>query len=98
MPKHQQNLNVAVLKDDKRIISFFNKYGIKYEIFSKDTNVNTTVIVNESDTDFYSSKDGNIVEKSNEESLTDYSKLMDQINKFAFKGGNVIFLKIPGKN
>ena len=97
LPKHQQNLNVAVLKDDKRISSFFNKYGIKYEIFSKDTNVNTTVIVNESDTDFYSSKDGNIVEKNNEDSLTDYSKLMDQINKFAFKGGNVIFLKIPGK-
>ena len=97
LPKHQKNLNVAVLKDDKRISSFFNKYGIKYEIFSKDTNVNTTVIVNESDTDFYSSKDGNIVEKNNEDSLTDYSKLMDQINKFAFKGGNVIFLKIPGK-
>ena len=85
------------MKDDKRISSFFNKYGIKYEIFSKDTNVNTTVIVNESDTDFYSSKDGNIVEKNNEDSLTDYSKLMDQINKFVFKGGNVIFLKIPGK-
>ena len=97
LPKYQQNLNVAVLKDDKKIISFFNKYGIKYEFFSKNTNVNTTVIVNESDTDFYSSKDGNIVEKSNEESLTDYSKLMDQINKFTFKGGNVIFLKIPGK-
>ena len=97
LPKHQKNLNVAVLKDDKRISSFFNKYGIKYEIFSKNTNVNTTVIVNESDTDFYSSKDGNIVEKNNKESLTDYSNLMDQINKFAFEGGNVIFLKIPGK-
>ena len=80
-----------------KIVNPSNKYGIKYEIFSKDTNVNTTVIVNESDTDFYSSKDGNIVEKNNEDSLTDYSKLMDQINKFAFKGGNVIFLKIPGK-
>ena len=97
LPKHHQNLNVAVLKDDKRTVDFFNKYGIKYEIFSKNTDVNTTVIVNESDTDFYSSKDGNIVEKNNEDSLTDYSKLMDQINKFAFKGGNVIFLKIPGK-
>ncbi len=84
LPKHQKNLNVAVLKDDKRISSFFNKYGIKYEIFSKNTNVNTTVIVNESDTDFYSSKDGNIVEKNNKESLTDYSNLMDQINKFLF--------------
>ncbi len=97
LQKHHQNLNVAVLKDDKRTVDFFNKYGIKYEIFSKNTDVNTTVIVNESDTDFYSSKDGNIVEKNNEDSLTDYSKLMDQINKFAFKGGNVIFLKIPGK-
>ena len=97
LPKHHQKLNVAVLKDDKRTVDFLNKYGIKYEIFSKNTDVNTTVIVNESDTDFYSSKDGNIVEKNNEDSLTDYSKLMDQINKFAFKGGNVIFLKIPGK-
>ena len=97
LPKHQKNLNVAVLKDDKRISSFFNKYGIKYEIFSKNTNVNTTVIVNKSDTDFYSSKDGNIVEKNNEESLTDYNNLIEQINKFAFEGGNVIFLKIPGK-
>ena len=97
LPKHHQKLNVAVLKDDKRTVDFLNKYGIKYEIFSKNTDVNTTVIVNESDTDFYSSKDGNIVEKNNEDSLTDYSKLMDQINKFTFKGGNVIFLKIPGK-
>jgi len=97
LPKHHQNLNVAVLKDDKRTVNFFNKYGIKYEIFSKNTDLNTTVIVNESDTDFYSSKDGNIVEKNNEDSSTDYSKLMDQINKFTFKGGNVIFLKIPGK-
>ena len=97
LPKHHQKLNVAVLKDDKRTVDFLNKYGIKYEIFSKNTDVNTTVIVNESDTDFYSSKDGNIVEKNNEDSLTDYSKLIDQINKFTFKGGNVIFLKIPGK-
>ena len=97
LPKHNQKLNVAVLKDDKRTVDFLNKYGIKYEIFSKNTDVNTTVIVNESDTDFYSSKDGNIVEKNNEDSLTDYSKLIDQINKFTFKGGNVIFLKIPGK-
>ncbi len=97
LPKHHQKLSVAVLKDDKRTVDFFNKYGIKYEIFSKNTELNTTVIVNESDTDFYSSKDGNIVEKNNEDSLTDYSKLMDQINKFTFKGGNVIFLKIPGK-
>ena len=97
LPKHHQKLNVAVLKDDKRTVDFLNKYGIKYETFSKNTDVNTTVIVNESDTDFYSSKDGNIVEKNNEDSLTDYSKLMDQINKFTFKGGNVIFLKIPGK-
>ncbi len=97
LPKHNQKLSVAVLKDDKRTVDFFNKYGIEYEIFSKNTELNTTVIVNESDTDFYSSKDGNIVEKNNEDSLTDYSKLMDQINKFTFKGGNVIFLKIPGK-
>ena len=97
LPKHHQKLNVAVLKDDERTVDFLNKYGIKYEIFSKNTDVNTTVIVNESDTDFYSSKDGNIVEKNNEDSLTDYSKLIDQINKFTFKGGNVIFLKIPGK-
>ena len=97
LPKHHQKLNVAVLKDDERTVDFLNKYGIKYETFSKNTDVNTTVIVNESDTDFYSSKDGNIVEKNNEDSLTDYSKLIDQINKFTFKGGNVIFLKIPGK-
>ena len=97
LPKHHQKLNVAVLKDDKRTVDFLNKYGIKYEIFSKNTDVNTTVIVNESDTDFYSSKDGNIIEKNNEDSLTDYIKLIDQINKFTFKGGNVIFLKIPGK-
>ena len=97
LPKHHQKLNVAVLKDDKRTVDFLNKYGIKYETFSKNTDVNTTVIVNESDTDFYSSKDGNIVEKNNEDSLTDYSKLIDQINKFTFKGGNAIFLKIPGK-
>jgi len=95
--RRQKNLDVAVVKNDKKLINFFKKYNINYELFSDKTNINKTLIVNESDTDFYSSKDGNIVQRNNEEKSIDYNDLMEQVNNFTFKGGNVVFLKIPGK-
>ena len=44
-----------------------------------------------------SSNDGNIVEKSKTKIKSNFKKLVDNINLFVSKGGNAIFLKIPGK-
>ena len=95
--RRQKNLDIAVVKNDKKLINFFKKYNINYELFSDKTEINKTLIVNESDTDFYNSKDDNIIQRNNEEKSIDYNDLMEQVNDFTFKGGNVVFLKIPGK-
>ena len=95
--RRQKNLEISLLKDDRRMINFFNKYNISYELFSDKTKINKTLIVNQSDTDFYSSRDGNIVEKENENGSIEFDNIMDQINNFTYNGGNVVFLKIPGK-
>ncbi len=95
--RRQKNLEISLLEDDKKMINFFKKYNISYELFSDKTKINKTLIVNQSDTDFYSSTDGNIVEKNNEKASIEYSDIMEEINNFTYKGGNVVFLKIPGK-
>ncbi len=95
--RRNKNLKVALIKEDKKLTDFLKKYNISYEIFNEKTNKNTTVIINQSDTEFFSSKDGNIVEKGNTNIKNNFKKLIDNINVFVASGGNAIFLKIPGK-
>ena len=92
-----KNLKVALIKEDKKLTDFLKKYNISYEIFNEKTDKNTTVIINQSDSEFFSSKDGNIVEKGNTNIKNNFKKLIDNINVFVASGGNAIFLKIPGK-
>ena len=95
--RRNKNLKVALIKEDKKLTDFLKKYNISYEIFNEKTDKNTTVIINQSDTEFFSSKDGNIVEKGNSNIKNNFKKLIDNINVFVASGGNAIFLKIPGK-
>ena len=95
--RRNKNLKVALIKEDKKLTDFLKKYNVSYEIFNEKTDKNTTVIINQSDSEFFSSKDGNIVEKGNTNIKNNFKKLIDNINVFVASGGNAIFLKIPGK-
>ncbi len=95
--RRNKNLKVAIIKEEKKLTDFLKKYNISYEIFNEKTDKNTTVIINQSDNEFVSSKDGNIVEKGNSNIKNNFKNLIDNINVFVASGGNAIFLKIPGK-
>ena len=95
--RRNKNLKVAIIKEEKKLTDFLKKYNISYEIFNEKTDKNTTVIINQSDNEFVSSKDGNIVEKGNTNIKNNFKNLIDNINVFVASGGNAIFLKIPGK-
>lgn len=90
-------LKVALIKEDKKLTDFLKKYNISYEIFNEKTDISTTVIINQSDSEFFSSKDGNIVEIGKTSIKSNFKNIIDNINLFVSKGGNAIFLKIPGK-
>jgi hypothetical protein len=95
--RRNKNLKVALVKEDKKLTDFLKKYNISYEIFNEKTDNSTTVIINQSDSEFISSKDGNITQKSNTNIKSNFKKLIENINLFVADGGNAIFLKIPGK-
>ena len=56
--------DVAIIKNNNRIIDFLKKYNINYEIFSKSTSIDVPVIINDIYSDFTNSKDGNVIEKN----------------------------------
>ncbi len=89
--------DVAIIKNDNRIIDFLKKYNINYEIFSKSTSLDVPVIINDIYSDVTNSKDGNVIEKNKLDRSDNFSNKMDDINNFVSEGGNAIFLKIPGK-
>ena len=89
--------SVAIIKEDKKITSFFDKHEIDYEIFSESTSIETPVIINSINTEVFNSKDGNVIEKNKSNQSDNFKDLMDNINDFVNKGGNAIYLQIPGK-
>ena len=89
--------SVAIIKEDKKITSFFDKHEIDYEIFSESTSTETPVIINSINTEVFNSKDGNVIEKNKSNQSDNFKDLMDNINDFVHKGGNAIYLQIPGK-
>jgi hypothetical protein len=89
--------DVAIIKNNKRIIDFFKKYNINYEIFSKSTSTDVPVIINDIYSEITNSKDGNVIEENKLDGSDKFSNKMDDINNFVSEGGNAIFLKIPGK-
>lgn len=58
--------SVAIIKEEKKITSFFDKHEIDYEIFSEFTSIETPVIINSINTEVINSKDGNVIEKINQ--------------------------------
>ena len=89
--------NVAILNDDKKIIQFLKKYNINYEIFNEFTKLDIPVIITNINTEVVNSNDGNVIEKNKSNKLNNFKKKIDRINNFVFKGGNAIYLQIPGK-
>jgi hypothetical protein len=89
--------NVAILNDDKKMIKFLKKYNINYEIFNEFTKLDIPVIITNINTEVINSNDGNVIEKNKSNKLNNFKKKIDRINNFVFKGGNAIYLQIPGK-
>ena len=89
--------SVAIIKEDEKITSFFDKHEIDYEIFSESTSLETPVFINNINTEVFNSKDGNVIEKNKSNQSDNFKDLMDNINDFVNKGGNAIYLQIPGK-
>ena len=89
--------SVAIIKEDKKITSFFDKHEIDYEIFSESTSKEIPVFINNINTEVFNSKDGNVIEKNISNQSDNFKDLMDNINDFVYKGGNAIYLQIPGK-
>lgn len=92
-----ENKSIAILKEDKKLIQFLKKYSIKYELFNNLTTIESTVIISDINTKVLSSKDGNVIEQNNINSSNAFKDQIDLVNDFVFKGGNAIFLQVPGK-
>jgi hypothetical protein len=92
-----KNKSIAILKEDKKLIQFLKKYNIKYELFNDFTTTESTVIISDINTKVLSSKDGNVIEQNNTNSSNTFKDQIDLVNDFVFKGGNAIFLQVPGK-
>jgi hypothetical protein len=92
-----KNKSIAILKEDKKLIQFLKKYNIKYELFNDFTTTESTVIISDINTKVLSSKDGNVIEQNNTNASNTFKDQIDLVNDFVFKGGNAIFLQVPGK-
>ena len=92
-----ENKSIAILKEDKKLIQFLKKYSIEYELFNDLTTTESTVIISDINTRILSSKDGNVIEQNNINSSNAFKDQIDLVNDFVFKGGNAIFLQVPGK-
>lgn len=92
-----KNKSIAILKEDKKLIQFLKKYNIKYELFNDFTTTESTVIISDINTKVLSSKDGNVIEQNNTNSSNTFKDQIDLVNDFVLKGGNAIFLQVPGK-
>ena len=55
------------------------------------------MIISDINTKVLSSKDGNVIEQNTINSSNAFKDQIDLVNDFVFKGGNAIFLQVPGK-